>query len=836
MTAPSFTPQDLSVYKKQLEDYLNRKNIDQSLILGFTNLLQSKLQSWIVGDFNRYFEQAQLGPNAEFTTIKYFEFLWTEIHYPIIKFFQAHHADYFNQNLQEFRRCQNEKATFKLKSVEVRKVNEAFLKVVTQFRLFYMALLKHFLTHFKNPLLPLKLLNQFDFVVPSAAIDSVNANIQANLIFLCHKCLLCLGDLSRHRAFNDVNYVLPCLSQKNFQKFRIYKAREQPKSQTPKDPQLVAECKSQAFSSYGPSINLYKQCIMLLPTLNEPYNHIGMIYNMVGDKVEACYWFLRSRFTRIPNYDLGLKNLESIMAKSWFQDQLGEAFKRNWQGDDIHHTSSIVLLNLIGYAYLPQRYRHGDILYGTETYTKVELSFFGYEFEKSHFASLISDNKEDLNHYAHSLLLLIMFNELLCENGSQKLFRLFKSYIRGFVNALNDYESADGLENVLIFLRLCMSYIKESKSFGKYVLRDDQLVISLSRALNELISRFDLYRPLHQDEKPTRSYFFTEDVLYKDFLPIKYQFKDFDDNALFTSGSVDALMGNDNETETEGAENVTKRALAVLLLWKKLATKSKAVEFGASSLTFEEAEHKPKEKENAEKTEKKKEKKKEKKPKEIKPKEIKPTEKKPTVLLKKDKTLEASSVPSPVSLPERKQVAHGTNPMGKIQDLEAVILSHTNGLHTELSGESEDKQEASMDKLVDNLLDEKNENTSLKMEASPAPSSGSSIPLAQPAQVSEPVFPGQGPFQHLPPQPMHPQQYFSPFNGPPNGPHNSGQQGMVLPFPPPHPGFVPGQVPGQLPGQGPVQFPGQMPNGVYDQNAYYQMGVSYGYGYPPPQQ
>lgn len=855
MTAPFFMQQETSVYKKQLEDYLNRKNIDQSLILGFTNLLQSKLQSWILADFNRYFDCAQAGEDVDFVTIKYFEFLWSEIHYPIIKFFQSHHADYYNQNLQEFKKCQNEKTSFKLKSVEIRKLNEAFLKVVQQFRSFYMALLKHFLTHFKNPLLPLHLLAHFGFTVPSAAIDSTNANVQANLIFLIHRCLLCLGDLSRHRAFNEINYVLPCSSQKMFQKFRLYKARDQMKNKAAKDLQLINECKDQSYSAHEPSMTFYKLCIMLLPTLNEPYNHIGMIHNMVGNKVEACYWFSRSRFTRIPNYDLGLKNLESIMVKSWFQDQLGEAFKSKWQGGDLHHTSQIVLLNLIGYHYFPQRYRHGELLYGNEKYDNVEREFLSFEFSQLQFQQLMSMSSEYINHYVHSLLLLIMFSELLNENNNQKLFRLTQLYINGFLALVESIDlKAEEFEGSLVFLRLALAYIKENKSFSKYFFRDDAMVVSSCSLLNKILSKSaDIHESVRNNLKPTRSYYYTEDVLFKDFLPIKYQFKDFNDDGLFSSGSVDLLMGKNEITEDERIENTTRRALAVVLLWKKLLQKSKAVKFDEPQLRFVALEVVP---ENKQSSKKKKEK--------VNPersklkgvnqsKQPKPgvtIARRPLTVLEKaqgqpDKAISGAEKAQSVQAPSAIEPTKG------IDDIEAVIRNHTDMLHNKLTEKAPlEKREETMDKMVSNLLEDADGKstdvksseglstpngpimaTPLQTHAAPAPQFPTPemgyigamhqghfqhpllAPLQQPLQQ-----PHQQPLSGHPVPPMHPQPYFNPF--PVNNSHG-------VP-PPPPPGYVHGQVPGPFQGQ-------PLPNGMYGQNGYYQVAAPYGYSYPPPQ-
>lgn len=850
MTAPPYKHQETSAYKQQLGDFLGRKNIDQSLLLGFTNLLHPKVQAWILADFNRYFENAQESHDAEFSTIKYFEFVWADIHYPILKFYQSQHADYHNQNLQEFRRCQNEKTAFKLKSVEIRKINGAFLKVVDQFRHFYMGLLKHFLTHFKNPLLPRQLLDRFDYEVPAGAIATAHANVQANVIFLIHRCLLCLGDLSRHRAFNDVNYVLPSSSQKNFQKFRLYRSKDTPKSKTAKDPQLVRECKALCLASYQPSLTLYALCITLLPTLNEPYNHIGMIHNTVGNKPDACYWFLRSRFTRIPHYDLGIKNLESIMTKSWFQEQLGETFKCKWQSEDVRHTSQIVLLNLIGYHYLPQRYRHGELLYGNESYETVEREFMRYEFSQPNFSALMAAPSECVNHFVQSLLVLIMCNDMMSETKNKSLFRLIKHYITGFFAAFDSSDFHTHLEGSAVFLRLCLAFVKENRSFCKYLFRDESDIQAFSMTFNKLIDSFagDL-STLKSGVKPTREYYFEEDVQFKDFLPIKYQFKDFNDDALFACGSVDVLMGKQEQAEEERTQNTKLRVAAVLGSWEKLMQASKSVEFRDGKFVVD-------------KTVRMDEQMKGKKPAKAKTgpraKEHHKDKDRPTpsgaapkILMKRPTTSE----PTPETAVPIAPVASQKAPPGPgqgIADIQAAIRSHTVMLRDDsaLKGQPEDKPEERMDQMVSSLLDESetNRHNSPQAKSRLTNASGDAAPAAAgqvgnfqaipgpgtPGQAGQSAQPGQG---HIPPPPGPLQQ--APVFGP--GQYNQ----------PPFPGFVyaqpyvnafngsnppnmqhPSYLAGQFPGQYPPQFPMPPMAGMNGQNGYQPM-PPYGYQYSP---
>ena len=44
--------------------------------------------------------------------------------------------------------------------------------------------------------------------------------------------------------------------------------------------------------------------------------------------------------------------------------------------------------------------------------------------------------------------------------------------------------------------------------------------------------------------RPTRAYYFWEDVHFRDFSLIKYQFKDFRDDGIFGANDIDVLVGD----------------------------------------------------------------------------------------------------------------------------------------------------------------------------------------------------------------------------------------------------------------------------------------------------
>lgn len=542
--------EEIKTYKKQLDELIDKKFTDPSLILGLNNVIQSKFEQWILKDSNEYYskvEEPHVDANyeVEFNTVKILDTLWTNFHYPIIKFFQYEHANYFNGMLNHFNSMEA-KQNFKPKPVEIRKINDYFLKFAKNAHGFYMILLKHYSTHFNIPLLPRKFLIHFDFKVPNSAIKTSNQNLQANLLFIIHKCLLALGNVSRHRSFVELSYVLPCLSSRNFHKFR-----------------LLNEARKEHIMKpyYEKAIDFYECSITLLPALNEPYNHIGMIYNLMDNKVDACYWFLRSQFTRIPSYKLGLTNLNNLIKKKWFLNHLSSILVKSSPSKFSKETElNIILICIIGHFYLPEVYKLGkNNLLPKLTFNKAEFIFLNLNFNAGHFQELISKN-EPLNFYVKQLILLITFYGLKkSKNLAAFIMKFIKTFLHGVLST--DYDEVSR-KNVFIFLRLTLSWIKEDKSILKEFQFNSGLIKNLVQLCNRYLEEYgasdvesetstsqdyhyvEIRDLLASNSRPLRNYYFLEDVLLKDFLLIKYQFKDFKDDHLFESSDID-LLNND---------------------------------------------------------------------------------------------------------------------------------------------------------------------------------------------------------------------------------------------------------------------------------------------------
>ncbi|CCE79545.1 Piso0_001617 [Millerozyma farinosa CBS 7064] len=558
----SLTSEEIKNYKTNLNDFLGRKYVDQSLLLGFNNLLQSKFQAWVIADCNGYYEEMEKlsGPSSsladtlsvEFKTIRIFEILWSEFHYPIIKFFKLQHAQLYAEFAASVLSDKSKKKSSDkkpLNAVEIRKLNDNFVKFTKQASSYYSVLLKHFATHYKNPLLPSKFLREFNFLISPNSLETTNASLQANLLFLIHRCLLSLGDLDRHKAFLQVSYVNPCLSQKNFWNYR----------------QLTGDNKhSKLMPQYGRSMKSYQSCILLLPALNEPYNHIGMIYNLCGAKFDACYWFLRSQFTRIPNYTLGITNFNTILKKDTFIRALpsiifGKIDSSRKKRDQLN----TVFICLIGYYYLPDQYRQnmGGFINNIK-YSKVEAYFF--EHLETYFNSSFEGEEESIHNFIKQFVIIISCQKLITEKKVKETDDYNKFLFKYITKILNGYSTVklntSSLSNILTFFRLLLNWFKEEKAALRGLSTRTEAMNSLFGLCNNvlgfifseqsgstyLIDKEEFSVPLEQNKRPIRPYYFEEDVAFRDFSLIRFQFKDFNDDQFFTSNQIDLLTGDNS--------------------------------------------------------------------------------------------------------------------------------------------------------------------------------------------------------------------------------------------------------------------------------------------------
>lgn len=562
-TTPKLPLDAINGYEKQLNSILNGKFCDQSILLGLINVAQSKFYALITEDFQAYYEKLEAldkdreedseSPLVEFLTITYFEALWTKFHYPIIKFFRFQQASIYNESVQNLKdNIKNEKeVSLKLKTVEVRKLNENFIKFSGEVYKFYFNLLKYFITEYENQLLPKKLFEKFDLSVSETARESTNANVQANLVYLTHRCVLYMGDLSRHRSFIDVSYVQPSISANNFWRFKSIMQSQNPEKKA-----------ALLLPHFKRALENYRLCILLLPALGEPYNHIGMIYNQVDDKYHACYWFLRSCSTRIQNFDIGQKNFKSVMSKVFFISQMTKQWESTISKVSCDSLNTMFMV-ILGYYYLPSVYRwpsDGKNITKSISYHDVETKFWK-SFDPKFLTEVLSKSSScemgSENIILSQLIMLMSLTEVNPATASlfsqfrfRYIVKILKFLLSIYPQDESTIENSNLRANIFVIYRFIYAWLRENVKTMKYFNKEGghfaifDIWNTLLEELKVSTPMKDINKLYRNDAKPQRFYFFKEDVNFKDFAPIKFQFRDFRDEHLFHSRDINILMGD----------------------------------------------------------------------------------------------------------------------------------------------------------------------------------------------------------------------------------------------------------------------------------------------------
>ncbi|CAN3481524.1 hypothetical protein DICA0_E35256 [Diutina catenulata] len=364
--------EDISRDKTVLDQFLANP-IDQSWLVGFFNQIHPKLDAAIAKEVTAYVKTTDAQPDTAFTVKSAVDKVWAEFHYPVVRFYKA-------QVAQVFRECQTqlaESGVFKPRAVEARKAMADWQKWQRAAVKFYEGLAVMLLTSYRLPMVPRRVRNAYvetpvnthnqgggEPAEPQSASPQAT---ETNLVYLLHRLLLAVADLQRHDATLDVTYVTPCLSHKHHHQSRSLRGVDRA---------------SALINSFTRALDTYHQCIWLMPTIGEPYNHIGMIYNTVDDRFRAVVWFLRSQFTRMAQFGVGQSNLNAIVNKDHFLQQISvktKIFSLGATPRELSLTNSM-LMCLVGFIYAPsvydkQKNGQGTVLANGQSQEKLEAAF-----------------------------------------------------------------------------------------------------------------------------------------------------------------------------------------------------------------------------------------------------------------------------------------------------------------------------------------------------------------------------------------------------------------------------------------------------------------------------
>lgn len=555
---------EIDNYAAQLSGFLAAKYVDQALLQGFITVVQTKFYAWILADLVNFKALFSAGPVQVDTTnlalIDLLQILWSKFHHPILKFYQRLHSEMLKllvEALKSERSIKSKKTDKGLpkpqfRVVEMRKLNEAFVKMTLLASAFYSGVVILITLTYTNPLIPTKYLDELNLesiastyeitakeesseIILQEIVSATQPNLldfHSTLSYAVFYCLLNLGNLSRHLAQINIAYFQPGKSVSAY-----YKHIKNGSSGT-----------ELANKLYAKPLQYYFKCIGLLPTMHEPYNHIGVIYNALGEKFTAAIWFLRSQFTRDTANTVGKYNLQSLFTKPWLDEQYGATMRKsrgNFTATDVNN----ILMRVVSDHFYSAAF--SKPLYQC----KVEADLLEVLFLKpvtSHIVaipSLVTDH----------LTLLICFLTMAENENRKEVASKFGSFTAKYFDEYLSHVSSkpieqQNMESVLRNARLILAFLRKNDSNFCRIHNKD-LAPKFADLMNDICETDD-------DEKntalelfesgvaPVRSHYFAEDVKFKDFTPIGCQFKDFNDEHLFFSNNIDLLFGSYYYTES----------------------------------------------------------------------------------------------------------------------------------------------------------------------------------------------------------------------------------------------------------------------------------------------
>ncbi|GAV29055.1 hypothetical protein PMKS-002534 [Pichia membranifaciens] len=521
--------------------------------------------------------------------------VWIEIHHPAIKYFQStfyqlnknlkeHSNNAANNNSRQYSGNKSSKYNSNNGSsqsfVEYRKLFDRFVKFIAKAYEFYFFILKSILNTYDLTIyIPVKKLCSTLKINLDSVSDSKDTRLHlpdsnhlvSSIVYLTHKCVLFIGDLSRYRTLIAKTY-LPSTS-----------------------------ISKEDNNNYSKSIELYKLSLLILPSLGDPYNHIAIIDNLKDDKFNVVYNFIRASLTSSP-LTIAYSNLLNLLSKHPRTNSILRKFEHlnSLDRNSITKNDRLGLLKaqfliLFNYNLLPNKWKlKSGYLISGHSISLIENDFY-------YLLSTLDFHKQIFNDfYFKQFVILTGGFELLIDSSNLDdpklshspeiisdylsfMFRYMETFLKIciFICDDNKKDSKDGSENtsekddisqnfsisfstsLLPVIRLLLCWFNEREIARFYLQNSNEVSYLLSTLINRLINYFDEQKvdlvlelmSMTNDtnitfdsiltRKPVRQRLFKEDVALREFKPVNYLLTDFNDSHLYRKDpeSVLALIG-----------------------------------------------------------------------------------------------------------------------------------------------------------------------------------------------------------------------------------------------------------------------------------------------------
>ncbi|CAG98717.1 Ebs1p [Kluyveromyces lactis] len=553
-----------SGFQKQLQSVLETDFFrDDSLMKGAIQMIHSKimqmlLQSLIPEGLHQDITTDTGSKKSEIRSSdahRILDLTWKHVHYPIFKYFQ----NWRNRNVAEGSRPNY---------AGHRQLNSILQKIFPQIhKLYYSTLELIFANYNLTALIPSDTRSKLNISTKKLNDDASNVlkpedSFSIDCVMASQRCLLYIGCSQRYKIIME--HLSDRYQQADFQK-----------------PLRYLDIAS-----------------TIVPSVGETFLQRGICYTHTKNFGNAAYQFVRSSLSRLPS-DAGIPNFTNLLG-----DPNGSLFKKLLNSlDDLKVQETIkkriinmeimefYILPLIGSHIFPQTWknnRHSDRLkhFQTLLFDKIEIRYIkniSMIFQdlilligSFHMYQMINGVSSNTTSSAAT----IMPNDKTLMNGNGSANSInnsgnsnirsiqsetkFLEFIFKFFTHLIDKVIMKEFKNCEMFqylamARIMMCWIKSHKNVLKFAHRSTSFCQSMVNLTNELLSSNDLSISFEHLHRPTRDYFYEEDIMLKEFGPTKFTLSDFNDEKLLSMDNLpDRLVGKSKNKLTAKEEHSSR--------------------------------------------------------------------------------------------------------------------------------------------------------------------------------------------------------------------------------------------------------------------------------------
>lgn len=535
-THPMTDVAELDQYKQQLASLLLQVTPDENLLSGILNFVRGRMVSLILKDINGSIKRFEQPPMAQHQSKDdaaevLVDRMWTDFYHPVFRYYQAQHHS-----------LKMEESRSRKRTVEIRKVNDRFLKIAKLSRDFFFDLIKQLLTRHK-----------LDFQVPLTIYEFLDMEVEPNatpirksdqqtiikMIYVVHCSMLHIGGTSRYRS---------TLSQ------------------------FLSKDKHENFNK---ALEMCRHAEMLIPAIGEARNQMGLIHSAQGETLNAAYEFMRSSLARMPS-KFGALNYNKIMARNEsLVDSVNKTkLEDNCTMKNIRKYISLYFLALVGYHTQSSWKREDGVLCNG---MKVDM----LEKELLKYVKQLASEKGDDKFFFERLLLILIGSVPGVSKGSVSELTALLRFTFKYIVALESVFVEQWPENrprslmLLPTLRIVVSWLKAQKMALAYSHKAVEFLQTSAQVANLIYTNdSESY-----DQRPKREQYFNEDVGVKEFVPLGRMLWDFDDDATIFEDPM-KVIGRWAEHDLE--EENSARLVSVGTMFKSLLCGREGVHFDAA--------------------------------------------------------------------------------------------------------------------------------------------------------------------------------------------------------------------------------------------------------------